>query len=457
MKIFNLFIHTTPIGYRTILITAIASILLICCKNDYETVFEKPAHERMREAMEDYRSQLVAAPDGWKAVIQTGTGGGYFFYFDFHEDGTVTMISDFSQTTSNEPIDGTFAVLPLQRPTLTFDTYSYIHLLTDPDASVNGGEYGEGLQSDFEFALEESAGDTLKLIGIKENTETYFIKATASEREALLEDKVITQSISQAINHFQENNYSYIESEAGDTIAMGMNHETKTFSVFYKNSNLEIEHVKVPCFYSMNGISLSESISLPELTFDALLWDNNTSNYYLPNGDSKIYLQNSTSFISFRNALPNLVETLGNKYRTIIIDPEVMNNNSTEFIDIYEEAAQNVEIDMSDYGLTLGEVFLEFNPLGEATINYILYQDNTGYLAIYDYTYSTNSDNSLTLNFSGMNGNADLADNSLQPLVNYFEDQPLMMDYYCDPNEGTLLSRVYPKGTPITYFYGMLE
>jgi hypothetical protein len=53
----------------------------------------------------------------------------------------------------------------LQQPSLIFDTYSYLHLLADPDPNVNGGRVGAGLSSDFEFYVDSTVADTMKLVG----------------------------------------------------------------------------------------------------------------------------------------------------------------------------------------------------------------------------------------------------------------------------------------------------
>ena len=144
--------------------------------------------KRLAAELSKNESLLVSAPNGWKAQIYPKGGKGYAFYFKFTADGKVDMLSDFNAESAGTLKQSTWRLKALQRPTLIFDTYSYIHLLSDPTASISGGTTGKGLTSDFEFAFTttDNTGDSLKLEGIVNQNAMTYVRATAAEEQAIL-------------------------------------------------------------------------------------------------------------------------------------------------------------------------------------------------------------------------------------------------------------------------------
>jgi hypothetical protein len=233
----------------------ICLLALAGCSNSYESVFEESADERVKKALAEYRSALVGSTDGWVATLYPGAGGGYTFYFDFNEDGTVTMISDFNTTTAGTSMEGTFVMKGLQRPTLSFDTYSYIHLLADPESTINGGENGVGLISDFEFAFTKQSNDTLKLKGIQRNSDIILIKATAQQRATYLSG-ALEQSIIDATDYFTATPYSYVELN-GTTFFFYPNRNTRVFSTFFIDQNEAVVQSSETFSFTPTGFSLT--------------------------------------------------------------------------------------------------------------------------------------------------------------------------------------------------------
>ncbi len=129
--------------YALILITTIVS-----CKKD-KAAFDKDADDRINEQLTSYQSVIVGSANGWTATLKTRLGMVFSFYFRFNDSNRVFMSSDFDTTTAGVQKESSFRLKSLQQPCLLFDTYSYIHILADPDASVDNGNYGSGLMSDF--------------------------------------------------------------------------------------------------------------------------------------------------------------------------------------------------------------------------------------------------------------------------------------------------------------------
>jgi hypothetical protein len=190
-----------------------ATVFFTACKKTDDRIFKETFDERINGSLAKYQSILTKAPNGWKVLITTnqGNGGTYSFYMKFNDSNRVTMVSDFDTSFAATPKTSGYRLRQQQQPTLIFDTYSYVHILADPNenaviySNVNGGPVGQGLLSDFEFIINpnEFASDTLKLTGKVNGARLSMVKANAEEaavflggqwvlREADLSQKLLT-------------------------------------------------------------------------------------------------------------------------------------------------------------------------------------------------------------------------------------------------------------------------
>lgn len=165
------------------------------CQKKTDEIFDKSPDERLSEALAAYQRALVDAPNGWKFIIypeglkaQDIEVGGFSFYMKFTDANRVTMVSDFDSTSAATLKESGYRLKAVQRPSIYFDTYSYIHIPSDPAAAISrtpAGDNGYGWGSDFEFSFADgSAGDTIHLLGNFNNSKAIMIKATAQEAAA---------------------------------------------------------------------------------------------------------------------------------------------------------------------------------------------------------------------------------------------------------------------------------
>ena len=162
----------------------ISVFIFSSCKKENTRVFDQTPDERINGALTAYGSALTGSPAGWNATIRTGTGGIYHFHFRFNESNRVFMFADINLQTASTAKESSYRLKDLQTPALIFDTYSYLHMLADPDGSVNGGTNGQGLVSDFEFAFDSLATDSILLTGRVNGTKLTLIKATQQDFDA---------------------------------------------------------------------------------------------------------------------------------------------------------------------------------------------------------------------------------------------------------------------------------
>jgi hypothetical protein len=166
-------------------------VALTSCKKEYDDVFEESPDTRINETLTAYNDALINAPHGWKGFVFPSAlpNTAFGFYFKFDANNRVDMFSDFDSAAAFTARTSSFRLKSLQQPCLLFDTYSYIHVLCDPDASKNGGYYGKGLFSDFEFALDGIYGDTIKLTGRLNGSKAFLVKATSQEAQDYYDKK----------------------------------------------------------------------------------------------------------------------------------------------------------------------------------------------------------------------------------------------------------------------------
>lgn len=222
------------------------------CKTE-DSVFEQTADERLSKSLAAYQKQLTDAPYGWKGVIYPGTGSNYGFYFKFNDQNRVVMYSDFDAESAAKPKESSYRVKAIETPSLIFDTYSYLHLLADPDGSVNGGVYGEGLKSDFEFSFRTDtvSSEEITLIGTKNQARLILTKATQEEALAYgnggLAKSLLFNNISKYLTYFKRVTIGGVQYE----ISVNQNARTIKLTWF---EGTTVKSFTTEYYYSSTGI-----------------------------------------------------------------------------------------------------------------------------------------------------------------------------------------------------------
>lgn len=251
-----------------ILFSSIAS-----CKKDDNHLFDQSADERINQKLEQYQQALISAPDGWKAVYSPAAGGTYNFYFRFNAENRVIMYSDFDTTTARNQRESSYRLKALQQPSLIFDTYSYIHLLADPDGDVNGGNDGQGLLADFEFAIDSVFADSITLTGRINRTKLTLQKASGQDLAAWQDgdwaDALSFSNISLIENYFKTLTLNGVKYEVRvDAVA-------KSVTFLWLSGSVLQEHTTSYSFVA-GGIVLVEPLVNGSQTiggFSDLSWD----------------------------------------------------------------------------------------------------------------------------------------------------------------------------------------
>jgi hypothetical protein len=128
------------ISYYIILCLA---AFLISCDNETERVFDKPAEQRVAEAIQALKDDLTAPENGWRLKYQPeDESGAYWLIVHFKEDNKVVIESDlgandgeFFMDTLTYRIDNSIGL------ELIFETYSVFSFLFEHDQATFFAEY----------------------------------------------------------------------------------------------------------------------------------------------------------------------------------------------------------------------------------------------------------------------------------------------------------------------------
>ncbi|WP_212006461.1 DUF4302 domain-containing protein [Chitinophaga sp. HK235] len=246
---------------------------MYACKKETDPLFDKSPDERINDTIQRYQSILTQSPYGWKALVYPGgtPKSVYSFYFRFNDSNRVQMFSDFDPSSTATMKESSWRLKALQQPSLLFDTYSYLHVLCDPDAGQNGGDYGKGLGSDFEFAINGMAGDTLLLTGRFNRSKAVLVKATQQDQNDYYQHRINRNidSVSRILTYFRR-----LTTSTGryDVEVNPLTHRI----TFTWVSNGQVKQMTTGYYYTPRGIALSPAFTDGSTTisnFDNLIWD----------------------------------------------------------------------------------------------------------------------------------------------------------------------------------------
>ncbi len=243
-----------------------------------ETVItmDDSADARVDAVIKSYIAELAGAENGWIADVMTDEGY-YRFHMSFTDDNKVTMYTDnFYYTELNGVAKtSTYNIRSLQRPTLSFDTYSYLSIINDPDNEISGGSGNMGLGTDFEFEIEGYADGVFTLIGRVNRVDASLRKATAEEK-ASIEAGGLMSVIIDAITYQQGLNCYF---PVGDvTVNVLFNGRSNTF--FYIDEEGKMAEISGDVKIEQNkNIALVEPVVIAGKSITGFAWNEEAQQY----------------------------------------------------------------------------------------------------------------------------------------------------------------------------------
>lgn len=275
----------------------IVLILLTGCDKTEDHVFDRTPDERLQGTEDEYREALLSAPNGWFLAVDSKTDGGYRLWMSFGEDERVGMLSDMDATfskageTSVEPCVSSYRLKALLAPSLIFDTYSYLHVLADPQGANNGGKNSEGLISDFEFRIVNEDNGGINLIGNYNGRIARMDRATPEEAA-----RVAGGGLKEVLLHhntfLEENKFPTVE-VGGRKYLMRPNLRKTEFA--YVDEEGTLTEMTVGSYLDFQGLTAANSYSnvfffepaeIDSMQVDGMKWKDG---HYLVNIDGQTY------------------------------------------------------------------------------------------------------------------------------------------------------------------------
>lgn len=285
---------------RSILYLLLLTTAFFSCENSDDTIFEESADVRLNAALASYEKQLIEAPYGWNAVIYPGGGGSYGFYFKFDDKNRVTMYSDFTDEAAAKSKESSYRLKAVQTPVLIFDTYSYLHVLADPDQAVNSGTTGEGLRSDFEFSIYQDSvkTDQITLVGRKNQSRLVLTKATQPQATGYTSGELAKGLLFNNIAKYQS--YFKRVTLGGTTYEITVSQSTRTLKLTWLNGSTP-RTFTTSYYFTPAGVSFVSPLVNGSQTitgFSNITWNGGTTQLGLSGGGTTATVMSAIKPIS---------------------------------------------------------------------------------------------------------------------------------------------------------------
>lgn len=423
--------------------------LMYGCKKDNDPILADP-DTRLSAELEKDKALLLSAADGWLATIYPKGGKGFSFYFKFAANGTVNMISDFNTTTAATPAESTYRLKALQRPTLIFDGYNYIHMPADPNSTVSGGSgTALGLTSDFEFAFIGVVGDTVKFEGTFNKNPMSMVKLSSAQAQAILAGglKKMIDDANAAVT--------------GKILYIMLDNKQVPVSLSVSGKSVSIAGQTSSVFaFGLNELKLKNPLKYGAYNFDKVYWEPTDKYFYFLNGNTKVKIEISPAPLPLETT-PALHTVLGSRWTSMQINVANLSDLSADFMAKYNTANAALGT-YQNAGRYIEYITLLFNPNGTVTFQ-IRYRNPSSPTSFFnaDFIYNMALDaNTGIAKFTlaaAPAGNANTIRTYVVALTDYFASANFKIAYIAaSAPSGATVGGFLNQNTPSSFFYGVL-
>lgn len=420
------------INMKYIPICVLAIAMLSGCVKKVDDIFPESPDERVEKALNAYKAALMDAP-GWKLFVYPAgleeediEVGGLSYYVTFPDSNRTVMVSDFTSETASVPKESSYHLKATQRPSVVFDTYSYIHIAADPDPDVSfsptqSGGYGWG--TDFDFSFTEAApGDTLFLEGNFNGSEALLVRATQEEIDAAFDGQL--QHIREVTEEFYSSSpFLFFSATDNTDIGVAFNAYLKRINFTFLTSG-NLTALSIPYSHTTYGIRFKFPVTIGGHTFQEMIWDEALDRYYINTATGRIDItDSSTPLFPFH--------TLVGKFITTITVPTTpLDGQSATFAAVYDEIKTGLK--NSGFGLDLTDIEFIFDDQTKTMAMLVnVEQNGQAFVAAYIYTYATFTTSNVTrFTRTDANGNGFAVEDQMAPLLDYIDNDDFRVDYF---------------------------
>lgn len=239
------------------------------CTPEVDDVFDKPAANRINEAIAEYKEVLHSAANGWVLNYYPSTTkefGGYTMLLRFTEEGKVEASCDLFK--ADKLTSSLYDITNSAGPMLTFNTYNdVIHFFSEPANAMGIGQNGTGMGGDADFLIISCTPEKVILKGKKTGNKMIMhpLPENTVWKDYLTAIKSVTNSAYPALYEV------VIDGQVQYTV-------TQRYRNFILE-NADGSQINLPFHYTTEGISFGEKLALSTLQVKDLHWDQQNMQY----------------------------------------------------------------------------------------------------------------------------------------------------------------------------------
>ena len=412
--------------------------MISCKKTSYVAKFDKLPQERAAEQINLVSNTLTGSANGWIATLPTQAGGGYGFYMSFDKEQNVTMYGDMTATSASTLGSSYYRIKQDLGTALVFDTYNYISMLNDPNASVLGGAAKIGYSSDIEFTFDKIVGDSMIFIGKKYRQLFKLVKATATQKNDYLSGALKT-NVDKLNAFFVNNKFPYIDISTSQAIIKAnvipnltnnLTNGKRIELTGILSDNVSISTVRNKFAFSTEGITvLDGGIVFQGIIFIRMAWkDANTLAFYDSTGKEYIVKDNGVPLVDI-----NLL--WGSKYLGLRSDYKQINpGTSASGAAILNAYHNNLLASSLGFNYNYGRMDLNWNTTNKRlSFDGFTSQNGgtSGWTTNITYSYIVNTDGSYKFTtFAAASGGYSAP--VMVQLDSFLKNNNVKFDYYID-------------------------
>lgn len=280
------------------LLLLIPVLCLTSCLFEENNVFDESPAVRMQKAIDEYKSFLKDAPNGWVInyypELKYGVGG-YAIYCNFREDKDVEAACEIAthDVAPFETVISKWDIISYQGPVLTFDTYNpVIHYFSEVSSSSDR----DGRAGDYDFVITRAVKDTFYLTGLKNENKMIMYKCPEDPIEYLRKVNALAANTSMFKTfNIVQNGDSVGAVRISSTITNSLMNRTLTASYSLDGRDTTITF---PFFYTPTELRLQKPLEINGTSIEVLTWDaenrqyvaSGTDNITLPYVGAKVFL-----------------------------------------------------------------------------------------------------------------------------------------------------------------------
>jgi hypothetical protein len=260
--------------YLTLIILPL--LLASSCVPVVDDVFDSPAAERMAAKLQELRTLLASAENGWLADYypdKKAALGGYAMQFHFYTDGTVDVACEMdTHLPAGSSAESEYDIIYDQSVLLTFNTYNQVfHFFSEPKGSSDV----DGWAGDYEFILMDitDAGDIV-MKGKK-----WERKLVLRRCDAAFDFQAYIRDVENTFDAISGYGMFAFQSERDTNVWITGTVVDRTFNVTYNDTDTTSVTEKLPYTITNNGIRLYEPTTIQNVTFQNFVWNEADEKY----------------------------------------------------------------------------------------------------------------------------------------------------------------------------------